>query len=449
MLQNNMKTLFSRMTLVYWLTFFICIAAGIASTVYVWKTVDAGVKGHLEDRAETVAQIISPALVRSLQGNENDTSSEAYTQIKDVLMKVASVNTDVRFIYILGERNGSMVFLADSEPEYSEDFSPPGQIYDEATDELRALFITKEKLIEGPVRDRWGTWISALAPIVDEETGEVLGVVGLDLHAREYYQTLFVFSSLPLLVSLVLLTLIVSAYIVTRKEKRFIAAKSKFLSVASHEIRTPITGVRWASENLISHHRLHPEDEKTVELIQHSATHVLERLNLLLNMNALEHKRKVQLHKTPTDMYALISALTDSLTLFAKHRHISFSFSPAFETDIHITLDGEKVRHIFANVLSNAVKFTKPHSQIEIGYVQKKGKHLFTIADRGPGVDGSEKEKLFSGYYRGETTKNLQVGQESTGMGLYIAREYARLHGGDVTVDNRKDGVGTIVTIVL
>lgn len=444
-----MNKKFSKIGAAYWVSIIFCVCVGIASTIYVWNAVDRAVKGHLEDRAETIAQIIPADMLRSFEGRETDGQKEVYADIKDLLLNVVSVNTDVRFIYILGERNGQIVFLADSEQTGSEDYSPPGQVYEEATNELRELFVSGNKLIEGPVSDRWGTWISALAPVLDKETREVLGVVGLDLTAREYYKTLFVFSSIPLLVSLVLITLLSAAYILMRKEKKFIAAKSKFLSVASHEIRTPITGVRWASENLIAGHRLHPQDEQTVALIQHSATHVLERLNLLLNMNALEHRRKVQLHKTPTDVYQLIRSLTDSLTLFAHHRNISFSFSPAFERDIHIVLDGEKTRHIFANVLSNAVKFTKPHSRIDIGYSEKKGKHYFTVADTGPGIDESEKEKIFSGYYRGETTKNLQVGQESTGMGLYIAREYARLHGGDVTVANRKDAEGTIVTIVL
>ncbi|HRH26506.1 MAG TPA: hypothetical protein PLF31_03525, partial [Candidatus Paceibacterota bacterium] len=143
------------------------VVLGVISTMYVGSVVDRTIRTHLSDRARTMAEMFNVNMVRSLTGTEADLSSPEYSLIKEEITRVRSANSDVRFVYLLTQKEGDVIFLVDSEPETSEDYSPPGQVYFEASEELREIFSTTEGLLEGPSVDRWGTWLSAIYPILD------------------------------------------------------------------------------------------------------------------------------------------------------------------------------------------------------------------------------------------------------------------------------------------
>jgi PAS domain S-box-containing protein len=92
----------------------------------------------------------------------------------------------VRFIYLMREVQGKVIFLADSEPPGSPDESPPGQVYEEASSGIRDAFANGKSIVEGPDTDRWGTWVSGYAPLNDVRTGQPFAVLGVDLDAQDY-----------------------------------------------------------------------------------------------------------------------------------------------------------------------------------------------------------------------------------------------------------------------
>ena len=131
---------------------------------------------------ETSAAAFSRTDLASLKGAEADLDSPAYTRIKQGLERIARTEKKARFAYFMTLRNGTVYFLADSEPPDSPDYSPPGQIYTESDPVLLGAFASTDTVITQPLKDRWGTWVSILVPIVATELGNPV-IFGFDYPA--------------------------------------------------------------------------------------------------------------------------------------------------------------------------------------------------------------------------------------------------------------------------
>lgn len=140
--------------------------------------------------AESVESIMHTEHILELSGREEDTSKPEYIMTKFSLSKLVTTTNPIRFAYIVAQRNDEIIFLVDSESPDSPDYSPPGQIYDEADEAFRSVFKSDKTKLLGPTTDRWGRWISALVPIKDKETGKVIAVFGVDYSASEWYARL-------------------------------------------------------------------------------------------------------------------------------------------------------------------------------------------------------------------------------------------------------------------
>lgn len=135
-------------------------------------------------RAQMIAVMLDRDDVRSLDGNERDLDKPAYDRLKLLLQQVRALNTDSRFVYIMGLNDMDQQFFnVDSEPAGSEDYSAPGDLYLEAT----PIDISNHKAgiayTDGPYTDSWGEWVSAYAPIIDNNQ-DILGLIGIDVAAE-------------------------------------------------------------------------------------------------------------------------------------------------------------------------------------------------------------------------------------------------------------------------
>ena len=154
------------------LTLLIAIVAGGALLTW-WIVVraDFEMREELLQQTRQVAQALNIRSIRSLSGNEADINSPIYMRLKEQLATVRSANPKVRFAYLMGRKpDGTIFFFVDSEPTDSKDYSPPGQVFQEATESDRRVFASRKEAVDGPVADRWGTWVSALVPILDPKT---------------------------------------------------------------------------------------------------------------------------------------------------------------------------------------------------------------------------------------------------------------------------------------
>ena len=169
--------------------------------------------------ARSIAATFPRETLYALDVNSSDPDKPQYQAVKKILKGIIQVNPDARFAYLFAERNGKIYFMADSEPEDSKDYSPPGQEYTEATPEDRLPFKDGNDHFIGPLSDRWGTWISTLTPLKDESTGKIIAVLGIDYNTRSWDNTIFYEVIESIILSILLLLTLFSLFVVRARNK--------------------------------------------------------------------------------------------------------------------------------------------------------------------------------------------------------------------------------------
>ena len=184
----------------------VLIAAGALFAGWTVQRTDREMRAELLQQTRMVAQAIGVERIQALSGTEADLHSDDYVRIKEQLSAIRLGNPKCRFIYLMGRKyDGTVFFFVDSEQVGSKDYSPPGQVYKEVTEDYRRVFDTKAEDIVGPATDRWGTWISGLVPISCHQSDPVLAVLGLDIDARAWKRNLAARAILPVGLMLVML----------------------------------------------------------------------------------------------------------------------------------------------------------------------------------------------------------------------------------------------------
>ena len=143
-------------------------------------------RNNLQTLAATGAAAIESNLVASLKGSDDDIGSPAFEEVRAELRRIHDAVPNIRFVYLMTERDGEWLFLADAEDTDSPDYSPPGQAYHSDTSVLHDVFVSGAAAFDGPQADAWGVWVSGLAPIVDPQTGKPIAVVGMDVRADHW-----------------------------------------------------------------------------------------------------------------------------------------------------------------------------------------------------------------------------------------------------------------------
>ncbi len=186
-----------------------------------WMVVQADRDARAERNllARMTAQTLDIEQLKTLTGAESDLANPAYRHFKAQLSALRSSEPQCRFIYLLGRKaDGTVFILIDSEAPDSKDYSPPGQLYTEVPESYLRVFDDQVQAVVGPVSDRWGTWVSALAPVVDPRSGATLAVLGIDMNARAWSMALLAAAIPPVLLALALAgILLTGASLVARR----------------------------------------------------------------------------------------------------------------------------------------------------------------------------------------------------------------------------------------
>jgi len=148
---------------------FVLLLAGAFLTWLTVRQCNFEMRADLQLQAQLIAQGLNTDRIQDLTGTEADLHNPSYKRLKEQFAILRSAFSGNRFLYLLGQRgDGTFFFFIDSEDPGSKDYSPPGQVYEEVSEETRRVFRTQTTAVEGPVTDRWGSWVSALVPIIDQ-----------------------------------------------------------------------------------------------------------------------------------------------------------------------------------------------------------------------------------------------------------------------------------------
>ena len=212
--------------------------------------------------------------------------------------------------------------------------------------------------------------------------------------------------------------------------------QNRFLRHVSHELKTPLTAVREGAELLRDNvgGRLAPEQQEIVRIVRENTLSLQKLIEDLLTYHQSRAMEPATLG--PMQLADVVRRVVREQKLAAISRMISFQ--PDLEPTM-VVGDAEKLRTVIDNLVSNAIKYSPRSGSIELTLAAEGSCAVLDIADHGPGVIASERDRIFDSFYTGATPAEGKV--KGSGLGLAIAREYALAHGGRVEVLDRRDGM--------
>ncbi len=198
---------------------------------------------ELSAKADTASAAVNFRRVETLTASPADIGNSDYERLKEQLKAINEANLDLTYVYLMRFDNGKIIFLVDSEPDFSSNSSPPGQVYDEAAPELRAKFLSQKTFIIDAYTDRWGSWISAFAPIIDLENKRMIALIGMDMDIRIWQQKIFRHRLLGIFISFCMFILFSVFFIISqisRASAGRISASQKHLQILIDNIPNPV-----------------------------------------------------------------------------------------------------------------------------------------------------------------------------------------------------------------
>ena len=226
------------------------------------------------------------------------------------------------------------------------------------------------------------------------------------------------------------------------------AAKSRFISSMSHDIRTPMNAIMGYTAIALTKEPK-PDVKDCLKKINNSAKHLLTLINDVLEISRIE-SGKMTANPTCTNLPAMLDEVVDIAQGFIANRKLELKVNRAKVAIPDVLVDEIRVREVLINVLGNAVKYTKDGGTITFSTEMRKGNTssdivvIFTIADTGIGMSKDFQAHMFDDFSQENTDARTEY--RGAGLGLSICKKYVALLGGTITVDSKKN-IGTTFTI--
>ena len=221
--------------------------------------------------------------------------------------------------------------------------------------------------------------------------------------------------------------------------------KTQFLNLASHELRGPLTVVR-GYVSMLEGGLLGDLNERGHKAVPVISAKVLEMNALIEQM--IEAARledgALMLRPEANDLRDIVTAAVDSARPVLDGRHMIRVKCP--DRPVHVRVDGDRVKTIVSNLVSNAIKYSPEGGPVDVDLVNRGGIARVSVKDKGVGIAKEDLPILFTRFGRVSTPQTDHL--PGTGLGLYLGRQLARLHGGEITVDSDA-GRGSTFTLHL
>jgi signal transduction histidine kinase len=224
--------------------------------------------------------------------------------------------------------------------------------------------------------------------------------------------------------------------------ERLNRAKSDFVSIVSHEFRTPLTGIQGFSEMMQSDDLTLDEMREYAGDINKDAHRLNRMITEMLDLDKMEQGR-MKLHREPLDLNAIVSESVDRLRPNAPQHPVSLRLDPLIG---EMSGDRDKLTQVMANLLNNAVKYSPNGGEIVVSTrVEGNAAHV-VVRDHGMGIPKEALEAIFERYGRVESSATRHI--QGTGLGLPIVRQIVQLHGGTVWAESSV-GEGSLFHVTL
>lgn len=230
------------------------------------------------------------------------------------------------------------------------------------------------------------------------------------------------------------------------EQKQLELAKTEFVSLASHQLRTPLAAMKWHSDLLLSGDigNLPEKQRSYVEKMHRSNEVMIDLVNTLLSISRLE-VGKLEPEIGETNAVELAQSVIEEMTPQLEEKKIIFEHT-LDDSFTSIKSDPKLLRIVIQNLMSNAIKYTPEGGTVKLFLKKEGGDKQIVVSDNGIGIPQEAQEKIFNKMYRTDNAKKVDT--KGTGLGLYLVRSIIDLFGGKISFVS-EEGKGTTFTAVL
>lgn len=207
-------------------------------------------------------------------------------------------------------------------------------------------------------------------------------------------------------------------------------AKSEFLSIASHQLYTPLTALRGYISMLKEgdYGKVDEKQEPILDILDKSSTRLIELIKNLLDISRIESGR-LELNLESTDLVEMAETLVADLLPNAMNKGLALEFHKPKEPLPHAVVDAQRIRQVMLNFVDNSIKYT-PQGRVDV-YIEQAGEKIkFYVTDTGNGLETNDIDQLFHKFIRVGGAARFHT--EGTGLGLYVAKQIVHEHHGEV-----------------
>jgi two-component system sensor histidine kinase ResE len=214
--------------------------------------------------------------------------------------------------------------------------------------------------------------------------------------------------------------------------------------MAAHEMRTPLASIQASSELLARYSLENPRREQMMQLLYEESQRLGRLVERFLSVERLS-AGEMELHRAEVHLPSCLSAIRERLLPLADRKGVQLVLDETGEA-VEIEADPELLEFAVSNLVTNAVKYSPAGTTVRIAWERDEQNAQIHVSDTGPGMTPEQTRRIFDRFYRTDSAKDSQ--NPGFGLGLAIAREIARHHGGDIRVES-KPGAGSRFTVLL
>jgi signal transduction histidine kinase len=238
------------------------------------------------------------------------------------------------------------------------------------------------------------------------------------------------------------LVVFISAF-VWNKLKETDQLKYEFISTITHKLRTPMTGIRWATENL-GGLGLSDEAKMQVGYIKSENSKLIELTNLLISVSRTENNY-YEYHLNRYDLTKMIDEVVKSLESDIKERKVEIVRN--YSQEVFAIFDENRMKFVVQVLIENAIRYSPVNSRIIINLLTEHKKIICRVEDFGIGMSKGDLGKLFNKFYRSEQA--ISIDTEGLGIGLYISKEILFRQNGKIWAESKGEGKGSVFFFAL
>lgn len=207
--------------------------------------------------------------------------------------------------------------------------------------------------------------------------------------------------------------------------------KHNFLSLMSHDLKTPVAKIAGVADNLYTQNAKHPEIREKAQFIIDSTKELNKFISSILDLTKIESSN-IGLNKISKDVNNLIEIIVDDLAYTAEQKEIKIEtqLAPLYPVEMDITL----ITRVISNLVENAIKYSGPGTKVEVTTWDDEKWVYIEIKDNGVGIPDEELHNIFEKFYRIKNDANHSI--KGTGLGLYLVKYFVELHGGVISVSS-------------